>query len=134
MRFNADKVKKQEKDIAEHKEMRLYYQHMLLKYVRDIKLFKDPVKLRRFNTINEYEDNMQTQKGFIKELQAIELQKEMIKHTNTELGTIEHIEYLNYALNELGFLSIDQEQSKDELNMLGQAIYTETTEMIITIA
>lgn len=103
--------------------------------MRDVALFEDDsYKLNKFNLINEYDTSMANQIAYRNYLDTIDLGKALIRHSNKCMGRLEHLDYLNLALNELGFTSIDEEQDEESLKQLGNRIHREKVHLQLSVA
>ena len=77
----------QEGLLEESYGFRKFYQAMLLKMVRDMKLLESsPETMQKFRTINETLEVHKYQKEIVKVLEHIELDKVILNHTNSYYG------------------------------------------------
>ena len=85
--------------------MRKYYQKILLKAVRDLKVFdQNPVALKKFATVFEDEDEINYQRQIKIVLENIDLAKAMDDHANKYYGHIEGIEKIQQTMALIGML------------------------------
>lgn len=91
--------------IKEEQTMRKYYQKILLKAVRDLKVFEqDAQALKKFATVFEDEDEINYQRQVKIVLENIGLAKAMDDHANKYYGHIEGIEKIQQNMALIGML------------------------------
>ena len=77
---NLTKARRQAKA---NEDLRQYYQHLLLKLVRDIELLKDkPQSLQQFQKISEFQDHITDQEYYKRLLTEINIEEELIAFVN----------------------------------------------------
>ena len=103
-------IAKERAKVQTNADLRTYYQHLLLKLVRDIDLFQDkPQSLDQFGKISEFQESIKDQEYYQHILTEIDIGQELIDFANRQVGSQQHLAMLNSQLDELGFnKDIDQ--------------------------
>jgi hypothetical protein len=103
-------IAKERAKVQTNADLRTYYQHLLLKLVRDIDLFQDkPQSLDQFVKISEFQESIKDQEYYQHILTEIDIDQELIDFANRQVGSQQHLAMLNSKLDELGLnKDIDQ--------------------------
>lgn len=109
-----ENLQKQAETTTEH---RLFYQHKLVKLVRDLDLFQhDESRKKELDGIYEFSENMKDQIRFRELIENIDLKKELIDHANRHIGTKQQLGALYQSLEELGLFRDYDPQLDEEPN------------------
>jgi hypothetical protein len=93
---DVENIAKERAKVQTNADLRTYYQHLLLKFVRDIDLFQDkPQSLDTFLKISEFQESIQDQEYYHHLLTEIDIGQELIEFANRQAGTRQHLAMLN---------------------------------------
>ena len=102
-----DRLRDREQWYLEERRVRQYYQKIVLKLARDLKLFEeDSDKKEKFEEICEKEDDLSYQKQVRFLLDHIGLQDTILAHVNRHHGMVEGLTRIKENLGDLGLVDL----------------------------
>lgn len=109
------KLRDKDAYFREERKLRIFYQRMLMKFLRDVDAFHDdPVKQERFDILNEDETDMNYQRQVAYVLEMLEAPKKFIEIANRHHARIDNLKIAEEAAVEIGLMADDEEVTEEE--------------------